>query len=363
MAKKKATQETAATLPIHGAPSLAAVEVDSYSLDVEDDEGFAGDKANKGAFLKILDEIRKPLARLGEDPLGDKPTGQISRKKLVAMLAEGKPEEVALVQGALEQFAQQLQAVIRRFLKLKPWREVQAIAVGGGFRASRLGEVAIARADILLKAEGIEVKLQRIHHEPDEAGLIGCAYLLPTWMVAGHDAILAADIGGTNIRAGIVELQLGKGSTDLSKARVAKFQHWCHRDGGPISREEIVDHLAEMFRSLLDEARSQRLRLAPLIGIGCPGIIREDGSIERGAHNLPGNWESANFNLPASIRERIPQLGEHDTTVVLHNDAVAQGLSEVPYMREHERWAVLTIGTGLGNAVFVNRAKPTDAAR
>jgi predicted NBD/HSP70 family sugar kinase len=359
MTKKKATvtQENAATLPSHGALSLPAVDVDSYSLDVEDGDGFAGDKANKGAFLKIVDDLRKPLARLGEDPLGDKPTEEIGRKKLAAMLTKGEPEEAALVQGALEQFAQQLQAVIRRFLKLKSWREVQAIAVGGGFRASRLGEVAIARTDILLKAEGIEVEVRCIHHEPDEAGLIGCAYLLPTWMISGHDAILAADIGGTNIRAGIVELQLAKNSTDLSKVRVGASQHWCHRDGGQLSREEMVDHLAAMFRSLLTDAKSQRLRLAPLIGIGCPGIIREDGSIERGAHNLPGNWESAHFNLPASIRERIPHVGEHDTTVVLHNDAVVQGLSEIPFMQEYGRWAVLTIGTGLGNAVFVNRKK------
>jgi hypothetical protein len=41
--------------------------------------------------------------------------------------------------------------------------------------------------------------------------------------------------------------------------------------------------------------------------------------------------------------------------VLLHNDAVVQGLSEVPFMRDVERWGILTIGTGLGNASFVNR--------
>jgi len=33
-----------------------------------------------------------------------------------------------------------------------------------------------------------------------------------------------------------------------------------------------------------------------------------------------------------------------------------QGLSELPYV-EVERWAVLTIGTGLGNARFSTRSK------
>ena len=39
----------------------------------------------------------------------------------------------------------------------------------------------------------------------------------------------------------------------------------------------------------------------------------------------------------------------------MHNDAVVQGLSEVPFMRDVKRWGVLTIGTGLGNARFTNR--------
>jgi hypothetical protein len=34
-----------------------------------------------------------------------------------------------------------------------------------------------------------------------------------------------------------------------------------------------------------------------------------------------------------------------------------QGLSEIPFMQEVERWGVLTIGTGLGNARFTNRRK------
>jgi hypothetical protein len=49
--------------------------------------------------------------------------------------------------------------VIRRFLKLKAWRETERIAVGGGFRASRVGELVIGRADVILKANGVDVEL------------------------------------------------------------------------------------------------------------------------------------------------------------------------------------------------------------
>jgi hypothetical protein len=36
----------------------------------------------------------------------------------------------------------------------------------------------------------------------------------------------------------------------------------------------------------------------------------------------------------------------------MHNDAVAQGLSEAPFMLKTQDWAVVTIGTGFGNATF-----------
>jgi hypothetical protein len=39
----------------------------------------------------------------------------------------------------------------------------------------------------------------------------------------------------------------------------------------------------------------------------------------------------------------------------MHNDAVVQGLSQLPYVRDRLHWGVLTIGTGLGNARFTNR--------
>ena len=112
-----------------------------------------------------------------------------------------------------------------------------------------------------------------------------------------------------------------------------------------------------MLKGLIDAADTEGFKLAPFIGIACPGVIDEDGSIEKGAQNLPGNWESGKFNLPASLVEAIPLIGDHDTAVLMHNDGVTQGLSEVPFMQDVERWGVLTIGTGLGNARFTNRRK------
>ena len=77
--------------------------------------------------------------------------------------------------------------------------------------------------------------------------------------------------------------------------------------------------------------------------------------LERGAQNLPGNWQSNKFNLPAAIQSLIPAIGGEKLSIVLHNDAVVQGLSEIPFMTDVQKWGIFTIGTGLGNACFSNR--------
>ena len=124
-----------------------------------------------------------------------------------------------------------------------------------------------------------------------------------------------------------------------------------------------MKRLVKMLKDLIAAAETEGLKLAPFIGISCPGVIDGDGSIEKGAQNLPGNWESSKFHLPSSLVEAIPQIGDHDTAVLMHNDGVAQGLSEVPFMQDVERWGVLTIGTGLGNARFTNRSKTKDKGK
>jgi predicted NBD/HSP70 family sugar kinase len=344
------------TVAAHGATRLPSVDVDSYNVELEDDEGFIGDRASKEAFRTIIENWRKPLRKAGNDPFGDEPSEEISKKKLDSLLVEGDPEAAGIVQGAIEDFAQELALVIRRFLKLKAWRDTERMVVGGGFRDSRVGELAIGRAAVILKADKINIDLVPIHNEPDEAGLIGAAHLAPRWMFEAHDAILAVDIGGTNIRAGVVALNLKKAS-NLAKASVWKFELWRHGDEKKLKREDAVEQLVTMLKTLITRATKEGLRLAPFIGVGCPGIIATDGTIERGAQNLPGNWESSRFNLPLSLHKAIPMIGEHETAILLHNDAVVQGLSEVPRMTDVEHWGVLTIGTGLGNARFTNRRR------
>jgi hypothetical protein len=348
-----ASQTSLPAVAEHGALRLPLVDIDSYNVELKDDEGFIGDRASKGAFRDIIENWRSELRKAGVDPFGEDDSEELSKKKLDEILARGNTEAAGIIQGAIEDFSQEFALIIRRFLKLKEWKDVTHLVIGGGFRASRVGELVIGRAAVLLKVERINVELIPVHNDPDEAGLLGSVHLAPTWMFKSYDAILGVDIGGTNIRAGVIQLNL-KGASDLSKTKVWKFSLWRHGDEEDIKREYAVESLVKMLKGLIASAKKKGMKLAPFIGIGCPGIIEHDGSIERGAQNLPGNWVKK-FNLPVSLHAAISTIGDDEVSIVMHNDAVVQGLSEIPYMRDAEHWGVFTIGTGLGNACFTNR--------
>jgi len=144
-------------------------------------------------------------------------------------------------------------------------------------------------------------------------------HLAPAWVFKEFDAILGVDIGGTNMRAGVVRLNL-KTAPDLSGTKVWKFSLWRHGDEEGVKRDHAIETLAEMLKGLIAAADKKGLRLAPFIGIGCPGRIEADGSIDRGAQNLPGNWESSKFNLPKRLHSLIPKIGDEESSIVVHND-------------------------------------------
>ena len=340
--------------PRHADDRLPSVTVDAYNAELRDPEGFVGDRASKRAFQAILEAWRDLARRTAGDPFGGAPNQDVSKQRIDRTLVADDPEAAAVVHGAVEDFAQALADVVRRFLALEAWAGTERIVVGGGLRASRVGALAIFRAGNLLRQAGAQgPALAPIRHDPDEAALIGAAHLAPAGLFQGRDAFLAVDIGGTSIRCGIVAPELGE-AADLSAARVVALDAWRHADERP-TRDAAVDRLGSMLQALVRRAGRDGLCLAPFVGIGCPGLIGPDGRIRRGGQNLPGDWTEAAFRLPDRISAMLREVGGQPPVVLMHNDAVVQGLSERPFQTDVARWGVLTIGTGLGNARFTNR--------
>src|SRR5258708_34686515 len=89
----------------HGATGLPSVDVDSFNIELKDEDGFLGDRASKGAFRKIFDKWRKPLKKSDEDPFGDEPSEKISKKTLDAILMGDDVEAAPVLHRAVEEVA------------------------------------------------------------------------------------------------------------------------------------------------------------------------------------------------------------------------------------------------------------------
>lgn len=345
----------------HGMSLLQGVRIDCYNSMLRDGDGFVGDRANKKAFQERIKEWRLIFGRASEDPLAGLPTdGAIPKSELDVLLLAGEFKERAVIHSAIDDFAAAFVSVVQSFLELKEWSGTERIVVGGGFTDSVIGKLAVGRAQAILYSRGPAPDLRIISNQPDEAGLVGSAYMPPSEMLKDYNALLAIDIGGTNVRCGIVKFKLDS-DHNVAKAKARSVDVWRHGDE-KASRNDIVARIALSLIELEKHAGKSNLRLAPFVCAGCPGIIGNDGAIRYGTQNLPGNWDDDEFHLGHALEAGIPQIAGHKTEVIIHNDAVIQGLSERPAMRDCRSWAVLTIGTGLGNAHFTNlQVEPPDA--
>jgi len=354
---RKAADTFPAVRFTHGTRCLPKVRIESYNIEIRDKDGFIGDRASKAAFRAVIDKWRKPLADAGKDPFDGEPSEELGKSQLDKLLDSEDADIAALMHGIIEEFSQELTTVVRRLLADDAWKNVERIAVGGGMSGHLTGQRIIGRVSALLVAEGVKVPLAPIAHEPDDAGLIGVLQFLPEWMFRGHNAALAVDIGGTKLRAGLVGFDPVK-EPGFANAAVLKREIWRHSEE-KASRETMVGEMAGLLEKLIAFAEKKKRHLAPFVGIGCPGLVKPNGTIARGAQNLRGQWESEKFSLPERIAKAIPRIGDDETVVFLHNDAVTQGLSEVANMQDVSRWGILTLGTGLGNALFRNRESKT----
>lgn len=334
----------------HGSRWLPGLSITGYSLVLNDAEGLVGDRASQTAFRDILARWHYALAREGEGALGDVDVESMSKQDLDDLAAHGDTDAKRAIALAVQEFAQELSAVVSRFASHPSWQAVRRVAVGGGFKESRLGRFALQLAERRLGEQGLAIGLQALRHHADDAGLVGWVHALPTTPLRVGKRFLAVDLGGTNVRCGIVQVVPGEDFAALD-ATVLCHRKWRHAEDDP-AQKTLLEGMGSMLLELAHEGAAQGWVLEPWIGVGCPGVIEPDGTISSGAQNLPGDWERPAFHLPSLLGSHVGALSGLRCRVVMHNDAVIQGLSEWPSMRAEGVWAVLTIGTGLGNASF-----------
>jgi polyphosphate glucokinase len=145
---------------------------------------------------------------------------------------------------------------------------------------------------------------------------------------------LGIDVGGTGIKAAVVDLNTGS----LASARARE------KTPQPSTPEAVVRTVARIVGSLTAAGVDTHSMPA---GAGLPGVVK-DGRLMTAA-NIDPSWIGA----PAAclISERLGR------PVLIVNDADAAGLAEMRFGEGRgERGTVLmiTIGTGIGAALFVD---------
>lgn len=141
---------------------------------------------------------------------------------------------------------------------------------------------------------------------------------------------IGIDIGGTGIKAGVVD---NKGKI-LKKAKIPTDVA-----GGQF---KIIDDIAELIVSLVDPDDRDFVG----IGVGCPGAINSaTGTVDR-AYNL--NWE--NVRLAELLARHI------NKPIKVTNDANVAALGETIYGvgRMYTDTIFLTLGTGVGGGIVLN---------
>lgn len=142
--------------------------------------------------------------------------------------------------------------------------------------------------------------------------------------------VLGIDIGGSGIKGGLVDIETGA-------MVAARHRLPTPEDAKPADVAEVVDQVRKHFE------------YQGPIGSGFPAIVRDGTAFS--AANIDPTWVGTNVETLIGEATGCPAF--------VLNDADAAGIAEMAFGagKDLQRGVVLmlTIGTGIGSAVFVNR--------
>ena len=139
--------------------------------------------------------------------------------------------------------------------------------------------------------------------------------------------VLGIDIGGTGIKGALVDTDSGEMLTERYRLLTPR----------PATPQAMITTIAEIVK---------QFRWQGPVGCGFPGVVKD--GVAYTASNLAKEW--IGFNLKSSLGK----LTGCDVAVL--NDADAAGLAEIQFGAGRGRddvVLVITLGTGIGTALFV----------
>jgi len=145
--------------------------------------------------------------------------------------------------------------------------------------------------------------------------------------------VLAVDVGGTNIRAAVID----------SDGNILKEQRvQAGLSAADISENDVVNALEGALTGLIGDGENIKA-----IGIGFPGYFRGDSGIVAASPNIPALRD---FALAETMRSRMK------LPVSVQNDGLCAAIGEHQFGVGEERSNLLhiTLGTGIGCGLILN---------
>lgn len=133
--------------------------------------------------------------------------------------------------------------------------------------------------------------------------------------------VIAVDLGGTNLRVSLV-----KGNKIFKYIKVKT----------PKTQKELVEKLSNKIKELM---------CFGIKGIG----VSSAGPLLNGVIKNPPNLPIKNFDLENYLRKKFKKK------VVIENDANCAALAEAKYGCKKKNFVLLTLGTGVGGGVILNK--------
>jgi glucokinase len=146
---------------------------------------------------------------------------------------------------------------------------------------------------------------------------------------------IGIDLGGTNIKSGVV---------DAGGELVYRTSIETQAEGG---FEHVFARLVQLVSDLIDAANLTREDVLA-IGYGTPGPMSHSEGIIYASPNMPG-WENIPMRARFSDATGLPVTLENDANVAAYGEFVAGAGREISHM------VMLTLGTGIGGGIIIDR--------
>ena len=147
---------------------------------------------------------------------------------------------------------------------------------------------------------------------------------------------IGCDLGGTNLRAGIVDPQSGKVSYPHATLTMAREGH----DAVMARMGALIDQTIEASDLSKDEIGG--------IGIGAPGVLDLERGLTLMLPNLPGTWSK----IP--LRDTISEYTGLPTTLLNDVRSITFGEWRFGAGQGVDTMACFAVGTGIGGGLVIN---------